>query len=85
MILARVLFTLGASSPSWPGSSSSRPSSGGDHAGIPGRERRRRCVPALGAVALVGLGAVFGLVTAANVSTAADPAPALLGFFEGGL
>ncbi len=48
------------------------------------RDRRRRRMLALTAVALVGLGAVFGLITAANVSTTVDPAPALIDFFAGG-
>jgi hypothetical protein len=35
-------------------------------------------------VAAVALGAFFAVVTAGNVSTVADPAAALLGFFQGG-
>ncbi|GAA2158964.1 hypothetical protein FHX52_2294 [Humibacillus xanthopallidus] len=51
---------------------------------LPRTERRlRRLVLALAGAALV-LAGFFGVVTAANVSTAARPAPALLGFFQGG-
>lgn len=50
----------------------------------PRTERRlRRLVLALAGAALV-LAGFFGIVTAANVGTAARPAPALLGFFQGG-
>ncbi|MFN8125294.1 MAG: hypothetical protein U0R64_02095 [Candidatus Nanopelagicales bacterium] len=52
--------------------------------GLPRAERRERRLLALSAVALLGLAAFFGLITAANASTVASPAPALLGFFEGG-
>ncbi|TQM55203.1 hypothetical protein [Humibacillus xanthopallidus] len=45
--------------------------------------RLRRLVLALAGGVLV-LAGFFGVITAANISTAARPAPALLGFFHGG-
>lgn len=51
---------------------------------VPRTDRRlRRLVLALAGAVLV-LAGFFGVVTAANISTAARPAPALLGFFQGG-
>jgi hypothetical protein len=47
-------------------------------------ERARRSLVLLTVVATVALAGFFGVVTAANISTAAHPAPALLAFFEGG-
>lgn len=54
------------------------------------RRRRRsgrpgeRALLVIAALALFALAGFFGLVTTANASTAARPAPALLGFFESG-
>jgi predicted secreted protein len=53
-------------------------------AAAPSPERARRSLLLLTLVAMVALAAFFGVVTAANISTAAQPAPALLAFFEGG-
>ncbi len=47
-------------------------------------QQRGRHLLTTSVVALVMLSLFFALVTAANVSTVAHPAPALLGFFEGG-
>jgi hypothetical protein len=47
-------------------------------------ERRSRRVLLTGAASLLLLTAFFAIITAANLATAAHPAPALLGFFEGG-
>ncbi len=46
--------------------------------------RRGRHLTATAVVAVMASSAFFGVVTAANLSTVADPAPALLGFFQGG-
>lgn len=48
-------------------------------------ERRPRRVLLAGAGCALLLVGFFGLVTLANVSTAANPGPALAGFFAGGL
>lgn len=48
-------------------------------------ERRPRRVLLTGAVGVLLLAAFFAVTTAANLSTVAHPAPALLGFFNGGL
>jgi hypothetical protein len=53
-------------------------------AAVPRAERARRSLVLLTVVATVALAGFFGVVTAANISTAAHPAPALLAFFEGG-
>lgn len=50
---------------------------------MPGARPRGRGLLALAAVALLLTAAFFAVVTAGNVSTVADPAPALLAFFEG--
>jgi hypothetical protein len=44
----------------------------------------RRLLRATVVVAVVASALLFGVITAANLSTVAHPAPALLGFFEGG-
>ena len=46
--------------------------------------RQGRHLLAAGVVAVVALSGLFGVVTAAKLTTAAPPAPARLGFFEGG-
>lgn len=46
--------------------------------------RRVRVVRRSGALASLAVAAAFALITAANLSTFAHPAPALLGFFQGG-
>ncbi|EWT02060.1 hypothetical protein N865_07140 [Intrasporangium oryzae NRRL B-24470] len=51
---------------------------------VPRDERRQRRTLVLMALAVLALAAFFGVVTAANISTAANPAPALLAFFQGG-
>lgn len=51
---------------------------------VPRSNRRERRLLVFVAASLVGLAGFFGLITAANASTVAHPAPALLGFFEGG-
>ncbi len=51
---------------------------------ICGEPRRARRLLATVVVALAASAAFFGVVTVANLSTVARPAPALLGFFEGG-
>lgn len=48
-----------------------------------GRQPGRQLLASV-AVAAVAFAAFFAVVTAANLSTSAHPAPALLGFFEGG-
>lgn len=54
-------------------------------AGATPRDHRRvRRTVRLAAVACLALAAAFAVVTAANVSTVANPRPALLGFFDGG-
>ena len=50
---------------------------------MPDAQPRGRGLLAIAAVALLVTAVFFAVVTAANVSTAADPAPALLAFFEG--
>jgi len=46
-------------------------------------ERRYRRVLLAGSVGILLFAAFFGMITAANLATAAHPAPALLGFFNG--
>lgn len=48
-------------------------------------ERRYRRVLLTGAISMLLLTAFFAIITAANLTTVAHPAPALLGFFNGGL
>jgi nitrate reductase gamma subunit len=48
------------------------------------RSHGGRLLVAMGTAAMVTLALLFAVVTAGNVSTVAQPAPALLGFFEGG-
>lgn len=48
-------------------------------------EARHRRVLFTGAVSVLLLAAFFAIITAANLSTVAHPAPALLGFFNGSL
>lgn len=50
---------------------------------IPAPAPRGRGLVAIAAVTLLATAAFFAVVTAGNVSTVADPAPALLAFFEG--
>ncbi len=52
-------------------------------AGVPDAQPRGRGLLAVAAVAVLVTAAFFAVVTAGNVSTVADPAPALLAFFEG--
>jgi len=47
------------------------------------QERRKRSVLLAAIAALTTVVAFFGLVTAANLSTAVNPRPALLGFSQG--
>jgi len=47
-------------------------------------ERRYRRVLLTGAISMLLLTAFFAIITAANLTTVAHPAPALLGFFNGG-
>lgn len=54
-------------------------------AGVPHSQHRQRRVLVVGVGALLVVAFLFAVVTAANVSTLAHPAPALLGFFDGGL
>ena len=49
----------------------------------PRPQRSERRLLAMATIALVPMLAFFALVTVANASTVARPAPALLGFFEG--
>jgi hypothetical protein len=51
---------------------------------VPAGDRRWRRLLIAASASLVMLSALFAITTAANLSTAANPAPALLGFFAGG-
>ena len=52
---------------------------------VPTRDRWWRALLLLTSASLVTLAAFFAITTAANLSTAVNPAPALLGFFAGSL
>ncbi len=52
---------------------------------VPAEDRRWRRLLIAASASLVMLSALFAITAAANLGTAANPAPALLGFFGGGL